>query len=437
MKKIISMLFLLFSISIISFDSYAYGDISILDVLPIDSPIRTTHKYNVIATRNPVNPNSYIIIGTKSHINLYIENGEIRCHSNTGFKQGDIVKYQLGTLGEYVSISSYLMYFIPSQQITYHSDLIKDKNNNVVYPLNYVDPYEGYDSFIKTTDLNPLLTYTNNTDYPITIELFSDGQSNVTISSPTKWAGTNDIGISKIPFELLPLEKFTVFKNSGDPINIGIKPQSEYAPIELPNEYLYITSPPEGKQTTDKWMTYNIMYSIQASKIDDVQINIRDINGSSFTQNPQIKTFESLNHNAMVVNGYARGSLQVFVDYNSSFTGSIGTKVKIINTVTKKELSLTRNAEILPFIDSNSDGYDDVTGEDLYIRPVIPSMDDLSITDSVAALANIIPSLTSFIGSIVGLIGIVFGWLPAPVISLMAFIMLIIGITTLLKVLRG
>lgn len=446
------------------------------------------------------------------------------------------------------------------------------------------DPYEGYDSFIKTTDLNPLLNYTNNTDYPITIELFSDGQSNITISSPSKWAGTNDIGTSKIPFELLPLETFTVFKNSGDPINIGIKPQSEYAPIELPNEYLYITSPPEGKQTTDKWMTYNIMYSIQASEIDDVQINIRDINGSPFTQNSQIKTFESLNHNAMVVNGYVRGSLQVFVDYNSSFTGFIGTKVKIINTVTKKELSLTRNVEIVPFLDSNSDGIDDNTGEtqfgqdefititspnlssttstrlipldvwvkiigndfskiitrisylntatgqfetlidsDLledwnhdninqfkvlnnykvgeYIRlhytinllfkegvtgdiklmlhatsdttgktiksyytvkllefvdvnndgiddntgeeynpnPELPdySDNDVSLDGAIGVMKDVIPSLTTGLTTISNLIGVIFGWLPSPIQALMLTIITLIGITTLVKVIRG
>ena len=287
---------------------------------------------------------------------------------------------------------------IPLQILTSHSLTNSTSIPTKTYQ-SYISeiPYQGYTTYFSTTDIIQTLTYTNNTDYPITIELFSNGYSNVTITSPSKWSDTSDIGTSKLPFDLIPLETFTVTLNTGDPINIGIKPQSEYAPIELPNEYLYITSPPEGKQTIDKWMTYNIMYSIQASKIEDVQINVRDINGSPFSQNPQVKSFESLNHNAIELDGYVKGSLQVFVDYNSSFTGSIGTKVKIINNVTKKELSLTRNVEILPFLDSNSDGYDDVTGEDLYIRPVIPSMDDLSITDSVAALTNIIPSLTSFI----------------------------------------
>lgn len=137
-------------------------------------------------------------------------------------------------------------------------------------------------------------------------------------------------------------------------------------PIPLPDEYLYITTPPEGHKNIDKFMTYNVMYKIAADQIADVKLNVRNEEGLPFGDDPDVISYNAVNHNATIENGYVSGTLQIMVDYQTTFVGPIGIQLDILNEVTNRQLSITRNVEIVAFVDADGDGIDDNTGQPLY-----------------------------------------------------------------------
>ena len=69
---------------------------------------------------------------------------------------------------------------------------------------------------------NPIITYTNNETSDVTFNLWSNGQSNITILEPAKWVNTATIGTSHIPFTMTPGETIKVKWNSGDDINYSV-----------------------------------------------------------------------------------------------------------------------------------------------------------------------------------------------------------------------
>lgn len=208
------------------------------------------------------------------------------------------------------------------------------------------------------------------------------------------------------------------------------------------NEYLLITQPRENYITVDKYVTYWINYKVHSENINDILINVKNQSNQNLIDDINIKNFEFGNHEIDIQDGYIEGFLKVEIEYNENFIGSTGINVKIDNYNDSTYKIINRNINIKAFSDSNFDGIDDDTGESIYRPPGSWKPDDitdsnLDIMSIVNVLKNAFSSITSAISSVIQICGMVFSFLPAPMLALIFIILTILGLTTILKLLRG
>lgn len=316
-------------------------------------------------------------------------------------KKALITIFTLIILFAAVSYDSYAAHFIsdPTIEFTSIDQLIEHFRNSTYNELSFIalnyDNNQNLRLFLSFRPFpEPQKVFINKTytsTYETSTEPLGSNVFTITINNfenkelSYSAGGSGSFFLKRIDNTITPTwinthiygtDKTTIFYNSNtelpyyDMFNNFLlygsydKPGPESIP--LPNEYLYITLPREGYKTIDKFMTYNVMYSIAADQVSDVTISPKDITGDPFSNNTNIKSFDVVNHTATIENGYLKGTLQLLVDYNSTFVGPIGTQIKVTNTLTNRELSIARNAEIVAFVDADGDGIDDNTGQDQY-----------------------------------------------------------------------
>jgi hypothetical protein len=207
-------------------------------------------------------------------------------------------------------------------------------------------------------------------------------------------------------------------------------------------EYLYITLPREGYQSVSKVISYWVAYNIEASSVDDININVTNPDGSSLSSDPDVDGLSTTNNECNVSGGYATGSFKVNVQYDSSFTGSCGIKVYVQSDSANKFLEVIRNVSVIAFTDSNADGLDDLTGEETYHPPTTPlgqefptQIDQFNILDSstwLNPIINMIEAIQDFLAPVSQAVSSIFGFLPP---SINAAILFAIGLGIFLRIL--
>lgn len=221
----------------------------------------------------------------------------------------------------------------------------------------FYDPYEGYLDYFTTTTENQLLSYYNSTDYPVALELWSNGTSNVSIIEPSKWAGTNDIGTSKILFNISPKERFSVQRNSGDLINIGIKDLPGEPFVYDPSSTVNILSPNNNITIIPKAIP--ITYRIRVSKGSvgfKAMMQINDQTPFKCNINDILFIKEIADDSTLLVSDKTYSKMQVFTP------GTYVIKIWVQNLFGTKYDMKTLNITVKEFVDDGT-GYDEETGE--------------------------------------------------------------------------
>ena len=338
-------------------------------------------------------------------------------------------------------------------------DIVSSGVVRLAQNLFYKNEFE-YDSTTGDT-----LTWTNTTDNIRQVKLYSEGVSNVTVSSPTKYANTSNIGTSKLTFSLLPDETFTVTRNSGDIIHLDVLKYEAPEIVAPQNEFMYITNPPDDYQTVSKYIVYWVSYQINGTSVNDILLKVRNINNVPLASDTTVLKYELRDQKASVVNGVVKGSFTLEVQYQNTFVGTTG--ITVIAENGTKSVADTKNVIIGSFIDADADGIDDNTGDEPYKPPTvvdesgIPQRDDFTddiwgevsygferimyyitmplrwIADSLKSVTTWLTESSSWLTEINTFLSGVMGFMPDEIMSAIMMLVTVFVIFAIIKVIRG
>ena len=227
--------------------------------------------------------------------------------------------------------------------------------------------------------------------------------------------------------------------------------QDQYQNID--EEQILITKPGINSKTSSKLVPLNFTLKIKANDYAAVQESINIL-----YLNPLTNQYENLlesdildwngiynSKNQLLPLGMFQYGEYITLNYtvnllfNSDFIGKIPLKIEATSNTTNKILTKNHIFEIVAFVDANGDGIDDNTWENYDPNPQLPDYgdDDLSLEDLLVTVKKSIPFIKDGLLLISSLMTVTLSFLPPEVMALIISIITILGVTTIIKLIRG
>jgi hypothetical protein len=219
----------------------------------------------------------------------------------------------------------------------------------------------------------------------------------------------------------------------------------------------YIVFEPEGQISVDKSHSYIFQYwadTVDKTKINiDININgivVASLNSANMTgindlSGSNISSLLITQNTMNVVNKDSGGQwITGQVNWDFSAENNMAYQIGVIVTNIEKNTQFgdTHDITIKAFTDGNNDGLDDTTGEVQWQgMPRSWSPEDIDNEASIKALVRTLKEtfqgLQDGLSVISAIVKIIFNFLPVQLLGLIILILVIIGVTTILKILRG